>query len=58
MILSLIASIVVSTNSVTFTAVSTDCGLDAQIDYSRYDANNDGVIDIFDLGLLKRLLLS
>ena len=33
MILSLIASIVVSTNSVTFTAVSTDCGLDAQIEF-------------------------
>ena len=33
MILSLIASIVVSTNSVTLTAVSTDCGLDAQIEF-------------------------
>ena len=33
MILSLIASIVVSTNSVTLTAVSTHCGLDAQIEF-------------------------
>jgi len=32
-LLPVLASIVVSTNSVTFTAVSTDCGLDAQIEF-------------------------
>ena len=33
MIAALLASIVVSSNCVSFTAVSTDCGLDAQIEF-------------------------
>ena len=33
MILPVLASIVIATNSVTFTAVSTDCGLDAQVEF-------------------------